>query len=296
MSFFDRDYIDYLVRLSSAGKLTKRARPAFRLATQEGWLPLREQINGFVDSLSLGSRTRLRRRRFDLENIGQTVNEIKVGMHLSSLGWKIEYEKSFDGLSPDWYVEESNGDGPLFVEVFTKRESDTEALAGEYIEDLRQGLRSLAIGAVISLRLYLAYDKIVWSDTLVNRILSEIKTWLSNRPPAKSILKIDRIEIELWDYSDHLKHVEFVATSNAFWVDPYPVRRMVEEKHRKYSDLCVKHKTSLIAACAASFSTAIDRHHFEEMAPTLFSSLPNLHSIWGFLFDEVLKIENPRKS
>lgn len=270
-----------------------RARPALRLATADAFEPLRKQIEGFVDSLPDDSGRRLVRKREDLENIVQTVNEIKVGLHLSSLECKLEYEKQIDGLTPDWFVDDFEDIGTALVEVFTKQQSDEQMLGEEHIEDLRQRLRTIPIGAVLPLHLYLAAPKIHWSNSLVDLLVLEIEKWIGTSPQIGTKICVEGIEIELWRYSDGLKHVEIIAQSDAFWVDSFPAKRMIEEKHNKYANICADRKLPLIVACAPNFSTALDGYHFEEIAPELFSGLQYLQGIWALLHDGMVKLPRP---
>lgn len=89
MSFFDGTYVDWLQEKACRGEVRMLARPAFRLATEAGWQELRDEIDSFFDILSPKSQAKLRRKRKDLENISQTVNEIKVGKYLHSLGTQL---------------------------------------------------------------------------------------------------------------------------------------------------------------------------------------------------------------
>ena len=45
MNFFEEKYIELLREKEKRGKLSKLARPAFRLATHSKWQPLRDSID-----------------------------------------------------------------------------------------------------------------------------------------------------------------------------------------------------------------------------------------------------------
>src|SRR5215204_1112418 len=104
MKFFEEKYIELLKEKERSGKLSKLARPAFRLATYPEWAFLRDTIDELFKNLPPNSQIRLRKKRNDFENISQTINEIKVGFYLINEGYKIEHEKKIDNLTPDWFV------------------------------------------------------------------------------------------------------------------------------------------------------------------------------------------------
>ena len=292
MPFFDQSYIEDLLSRAERGLLPKLARPAFRLCTQPGWKTLRDEIDRFFARLDDSPQTRLRRKRNDLENISQTVNEMKVGMHLLAEGYAIEYEKPIGGLTPDWCVTKPEG-GSFVVEVLSKRDSDEKNLEQEFLSDLRDLCKNMDVGVVLAFRLFMKSTPIEWSDQLVNEIAKELSVWLKTRPLPRALIEIQGVEVELVRYSEKLKHVELLPFTGAFWVNSFPLGQRISEKAVKYEALCLKYSFPFVTACCTSFSTAIEEDEFAEICPGLFSSNHCLTSVWAFIEGKVRVFNNP---
>lgn len=293
MKFFEEKYIDSLLNKEKSGKLSKLARPAFRLATHPKWQFLRNFIDGLFKNLPIDSQSKLRKKRNDFENISQTVNEIRVGFYLISAGYKIEHEKKIDNLTPDWFVTAKDNKN-FIVEVFTKTVSDKNKIEDEYLTDIRTLSKNIPIGVWLCIKPRARNKEIAWSDDLIVKIVSDLEDWLKSTPPLRSKKEIEELEFELWAYSEKINYVCYAITNNAFVVNPIPVKNNIESKVEKYKDICNKNNLPLVVACLPSFSTAIGKEEFEYICDDLFNNYPNLSSIWAFIDNEVEIFNNPK--
>lgn len=291
--FFDEKYVELLREKDKTGKLSKLARPAFRLATYPKWQSLRDSINEIFKDLPADSQSRLRRKRNDFENITQTVNEIRVGFYLINEGYKAEHEKKIDNLTPDWSATTKDKKN-FIVEVFTKTISDKDKIENEYLTDLRTSSKNIPIGACLCIKPRAKNKEIVWSDDLITKVVFELEGWLKSTPSLHSKKEIQGMEFELWAYSENFNYVYYVISNDAFAVNPIPVKDIIEDKVEKYRDICNKNNLPLVVACLPSFSTAIGKEEFEDFCDDLFNNHPNLSSIWAFIDNKVEIFDNPK--
>jgi len=297
MSFFDERYIDSLKEKERLGTLAKRGRAALRLATLPKWQPLRDSIDSLCSNLPLDSQRKLKSKRKDLENIWQTTNEIKVGLHLVGLDYEIEHEKKFGLKTPDWFVESKNGTLSFIVEVFTKTSSDASKLENEYLNDLLELSKNIPIGAALMIKPR-PKNSIEWSDEFVRRVAGGIEDWLKSAPPPNSSVSIHGLEFELIKYSEKFNYVYYAIGYGAFVVNSIPVKESIEEKVERYREVCNQNELPLVVACLPDFSTAIEKEEFEEIClhGDLFQANPELSSVWAFIDGSVEVFDNPTAS
>lgn len=74
---------------------------------------VRDHIEIVVALLPLKQQRVLVQRLRSKDNFQTTYNEVIVGYLLSRMGFQIEYEKEIDGRTPDWYL--NDNDGNVFV-------------------------------------------------------------------------------------------------------------------------------------------------------------------------------------
>lgn len=293
MTFFDEKYIELLREKERTGKLSKLARPAFRLATYPKWEPPRDSINEIFKNLPTDSQSRLRKKRNVFENISQTVNEIKVGFYLVNEEYEIEHEKKIDNLTPDWFVTTKDNKN-FIIEVFTRTISDKNKIESEYLTDLIALSKNIPIGACLCIKPRTKNKEIDWSDDLIIKVVTELEDWLGSKPSLHSKKESHEIEFELWAYSEKFNYVYYAITDGAFIVNSMPVKHNIGSKVEKYRDICNKNNLPLVVACLPSFSTGIGKEEFEEICDYLFNNYPNLSSIWAFIEDNVEIFDNPK--
>jgi hypothetical protein len=291
MKFFEEKYIKSLLEKEKSNTLPKLNRAAFRLATLPDWQELRDSIDNLYSKLPPDSQKKLGKKRNDLQNIWQSVNEIKVGNYLLECGYPIEHEKKFDNLTPDWFV---GGNNSFFVEVFTRTSSDREKLENEYFADLKAlSKQNTTTGACVLVKSKKDDKNFIWSDELVQDLVISLEKWLKPRPVQHDILTAHGVEFELLAYSEKFSYVYYAIGSDAFFVDPTPIKNSLMSKVEKYKGICNKYKCPLVIACLPDFATAIDREDLEGCCRDLFEKYPNLSAVWGFIDKEVVVLENP---
>src|SRR5215204_3711733 len=95
------------------------------LATTEIGRILREQIESWVATLPEETFNKVVPKLRSERGFQHTYHELAVGQFLKEHGFIVEYDKSFHGLTPDWYVHQGPHTTPFLVEVFTDEISKT---------------------------------------------------------------------------------------------------------------------------------------------------------------------------
>lgn len=169
------------------------------------------------------------------EHFTNTYHELVVGHQLNKLGYTIEYNKNFKGLTPDWYIHSKGECQDFIVEVFTTRYGGNERIKEDLqIKNLKGRLREIPVGAILTIRLD---EHIVLDSRDYKQISKEIEQWLLQENP------LTNQEYSGRGFTCHIERKSFyskiypIIIHKNILVDTNPLRKTIEQKVAKYKKI-----------------------------------------------------------
>jgi len=193
-----------------------------------------------------------RLREPDSQNYKSARDELRIGFHLSQLGYPFEYEKDFSGLNPDFYIKQNSYE--FIVEVVTCDISEDKMGEEKLSRDLIKRINKLSFNAGIST---LKRTKLE-NQSQSKRIVFELKRWLKSHPEIKDKIDIEGFTFRLIQYNPKWQNVQLILTHPVEWVELNKVKDKIDEKVSKYSELIENLQIPFIVAPLPDFNTSVD--------------------------------------
>lgn len=262
---FENDWIEQLRDRYEKPGVT--APPVYRVATQEFWQPIRDEIEKTFGSLSKISQQKLLPKLRNPESFLQTYNELAVGGYFLQFGFRIEYERQFDRLTPDWLVSK-DGEPFFLVECFTRTVSQEVESQQKAISELWQRIREIPVGVGIDISYQDQSSPVILNPALTKRIVGRLKNWLIRQEPEDGeSINIEGLDFRIIYHNPKRSSPGLIgpSPSAAFVVNDLPVRTEIENKIRKYEELASALRLPLIIAITPGFETAIEVDDLENI-------------------------------
>ncbi len=184
----------------------------------------------------------------------ETYHELVVGHFLRSRGMWTEYEKDFNGQTPDWFVSRDGYSQGFIVEVFTANISDAENLANNQLDDFTRRIGSIPFDVGLHVAFNDGFDASKLQSSRNKTIIKELKGWLAN-PAAKtgSQLCLDEYTFTVICRDKGFNSVQAGGFAKATCVNTIPLREKIEGKIHKYKHLVESRRLPLIIAVIPDF-------------------------------------------
>jgi hypothetical protein len=217
----------------------------YHVATDPSFDALRTKIESLVALWPEDIRKSLIDKLRNPRHFKNTYNELVVGSHLKALGHEPIYEKSMDGLTPDYYVQEAGG-GEFIVEVFTCNLSDEDVSYVNQVADLGSRIDKIPFGAHVKLVINL--NEIALDQKRNKSISAAVKGWLQTRPAVSSTLELEGVECELLAYSEFPNVGCMIGSFGGdCWGSNAQLAEAIHEKIKKYKKLGLRMYIAIVA-------------------------------------------------
>jgi hypothetical protein len=228
----------------------------YQIATNEAFSVMREQIENWVADLPVTSRRNAVERLRSDEAFFETYHELVVGHFLRSKGMRTEYERDFDGQTPDWFVSRDADPQGFIVEVFTANISDVENQANNQLDEFTRRIQALPYDVGLHLAFNDGFDASKLQPSRNKRIIKQLEGWLAN-PAAKtgSQLCLDAFTFTVAGRDMGFSSVQPGGFAKATFVNTIPLREKIERKIHKYKHLVESRRLPLIIAVIPDFDS-----------------------------------------
>jgi hypothetical protein len=240
----------------------------YPIAVDEKREGLRTEIESWVEPLPVATRRKLIPRLRSSEHIQQTYNELAVGHTLRQLGYELEYERSIDGLTPDWFVHPRDEVPTFVVEAFTSNPPQDRVANSNKLNRLLGRLQQIPVGVVLRIRTNKVSE--IPDQLESKRIKKGVEQWLmAGTPAVGNRMKFGGFTFEVVHKSADYQHVLCIGpvdlrNTNIFWVNANSLKEGIEEKVKKYNALKGV-GTPLVIGVVADFYTGLDRDDLDNV-------------------------------
>lgn len=171
-------------------KRSEYNRPFFYfVATDDDYQSLRTEIEDLTADLPQAAQAKVIHSLQCPKSFMQTYHELVAGNLFKRLGYHIEYEKTINGLSPDWYVHPKEKMLAYIVEVFTDYISDNNRSEQGQVSDLHGRLQQITVGVVLHISYDNEYEKEVVLNPKNNKeIIASVTHWLIKTSCRRTII------------------------------------------------------------------------------------------------------------
>jgi hypothetical protein len=234
MEVFSKEYVQRVKSRYENNREYERPELYF-IAVSELAQGFRDEIEEMFASLSTDEQKCAITRLQSIENFTQTYNELAVGCMLKKLGYKVEYDKTIDGLTPDWYVHSQGNKTAFIIEVFTTKYYGNDKLREDLqVKNLEGRLGKITFDAVLTIRLD---DHTTLNPGRNKRIVKEIEQWLTQEaPPTGAQYSGDGFTCDV-ERTSCYSNVYPVVVRKGTVVDPKRLKNTIEDKTKKYQCL-----------------------------------------------------------
>ena len=155
------------------------------------------------------------------------VSEINFGLLFNELGFSLQYEKVlFDGKTPDWEISVENT--KAICEVYRLGQSEQDQKITNFENKLKRGFEVIKYGYQI--KYSFQKDCINADDFEIEKIISELKNWLSNNREVGDIITIEnKIKFEIRTLNKNNK-VTYISPSKSI---DYKIHRLEQKEYLK---------------------------------------------------------------
>ena len=205
------------------------------IAVSDQYQYLRDEIEAMVAVFSQDEQEKVIPRLQAKDNFRQTYGELVVGILLRKLGYKVEYDKKIEGITPDWYVH-AKGEIPSFiVEVFTTGFLGNYSQKYRAVNNLEERLRQIPIGVTLEIEID---DHENLNQGRNKQITEEIKRWLTQEAPLiGSQYSGNGFDCEISNYNSNSLTVQPYIVPKFDLVDTNRLIKNIKEKNQKYKEL-----------------------------------------------------------
>jgi hypothetical protein len=234
------------------------------IATLDDWRDRREQIETWVEALpQVVQRDLIPRLRNDRSFI-ETYNELLVGYSLKQLGYQVEYNHEFNGLTPDWYTYGKDNVPPFVVEVFSVRLTRESQEVQRRIMWLHYYLEQIPISAALDIKV--EQRQVLPEPQHSKRIAEKIHSWLLNtQPPVDAQFQISNLMFTRLEAGDNLPSVSCGGTGRAFMVDTTRLRTNIDTKLARYKAVVMEKGIPFVVATVADTLTGLSFDNFKDV-------------------------------
>lgn len=209
-----------------------------------------EHIIQLVRDLQLDNEKALLKRLLgtnnnDKLNYKATINEIIIGHKLKQKGFKIAYEKDFNGLKPDWFIEKNNQQ--FIVEVKSLNMTRKDINKHEFQTKLMKSIESIERNIYVKIifeKEYFDFGKID-----IEKIRNDFKDWLDYNCQINQIFKTDNIIFKITKTDTNINHICVFLHGGGIDIDE---RRLFSSstlnKSTKYKDIVRNFQVPFILA------------------------------------------------
>ena len=236
------------------------------VATEDEFQATREQVEEWVAILPEHLQKKAIANLRAEANFQQTYHELVVGSLFRNLGLLTEYEKAFNGQTPDWFVSSSDGSQHFVVEVVTENISQSVASWDARISNLQGRLSELQFDFALGVHVPFDLNVASLDSRHCKSITERVKQWLANDNPSIGNEKeIDGFSFEVAFRDRGYSHVLLIGFARPFSVNPQPLKENIEEKVRKYQALATSNKIPFMVAVVMEFRTGYDAEELENV-------------------------------
>lgn len=225
---------------------------------------VRNEIEEWVNWLPQSDQSKVI-KNLQSKNFIQTYHELAVGSILKRLGYQVEYEKKIDNnLTPDWYAHPNKGRHAFIVEIFTDNRSETTEKHDKQENDLLGRLQQISIDVALNINFDLAK---VALDQQKNKIISKkVQQWLTNNdPPIGAQLDSSGIVFEIFDRDRNYPNLQYVSSTDAFWIDTESLRKNIETKINKYKVLAKEKGIPIVVGIVVDPKTGLSLKSLQDV-------------------------------
>lgn len=246
MKVFEPKYVQRIE--NKYGQLPDYEKPEiYFIVASDQYQDLRDEIETMVAILSQDKQKKVIPRLQSKENFIPTYNELIVGSLLRKLGYRVEYDKKIQELTPDlydekiqeltpdWYVYPKEKTPAFLFEVFTTDSGGEKRSKEDWqVQDLEGRFGKIAIDATLRIRLDEPKADSRWNK----RITQEIKQWLTQQaPPVGTHHSGEGFTCKIVKRNTGLPKVKLIVARHFFLVDTEPLLNTIKEKIKKYETL-----------------------------------------------------------
>jgi hypothetical protein len=264
-TIFTNEWVEELVaRYGKPGTVT----PAlFNFVTGERWQRLRDVVDARLNGLADECREKFLLNFTNPDTFRTAYNELAVAGPFIDRNFRIEYERTTDGLTPDWFVEATDGT-TFLLEVFSRATSKELESWEIQTMDLWNRLGQIPVPVGLFIRCSDPLQRPRLDSGVNKQIAAEVADWLTSadRPRASDRFEALGLSFEITYYNSKRSHVAVAGpSSGAYMVGNEPVRRAIETKVKKYEKLCRENDLPLVVGIAPSFGSAIGEEDLEHV-------------------------------
>jgi len=205
------------------------------MAVSDKYQYLRDEIEAMVAVLSQDKQEKVIPRLQATENFIQTYDELVVGSLLRKLGYKVEYDKKIEALTPDWYVYGKREIPSFIVEVFTTGFLGNFSQEYRAVNNLEERLRQIPIGVTLEIEID---DHGNLSQGRNKQITEDIKRWLTQEAPLiGNLYSGDGFDCEISNSNSNSLTLQPYIVPKFDFVDTKRLIKNIKEKNQKYKNL-----------------------------------------------------------
>ena len=237
------------------------------VATENEFQSIREQLEEWVSALpeDLRKERAIKNLRSE-ESFRQTYHELAVGALLKNSGLKTEYDKEFNGKTPDWFISSNDGSQDFIVEVFTENISQSAASWDTRLSDLQGRLSDLPFDFALCVDVPFDWNPVILDSRRSKTIAEGVRAWLANNNPSVGEeLHLDEFSFEVILRDRGCSKVKLMGFARPFWVNPRPLKENIAEKVHKYKVLVTANRIPFVVAVVMEFRTGYGADDLENI-------------------------------
>jgi hypothetical protein len=241
----------------------------YNLWTSDDCKDSRDEIEIWVDRLTLEAREKIIPRLRAPENLEQTYNELLVADSLQRLGHAVEYEVELRGLTPDWSVLPVVGGSKFILEVVSSKPPQDRNNRDAAWKRFRQRLAAIPESAILSVQPPFDTDMEQTisppSETRQKQIVQNVHRWLQESARSEGDrCVVDGIQIEFAGRFPNLDHVCCGISCTPFCIDSAPLRKSLKDKAGKYREVIQRAHFPFVVCVVPDFGSGYGLDDMEE--------------------------------
>jgi hypothetical protein len=245
----------------------------YDIAVDDEYALWRQWLDDQLDRLSARDADAMARRIWLDEHFWTVIFELAVGAGLRAAGLDVVYERTWDGVSPDWTVLSEAGEPVAFVEVHTDDPPQRTFAQMRAWHGLVERIKKIPVPVV--LQLAPTGGPISPPDAgTAKKIAQDLHTQIVRNPTASVFRSSGYTLLVAGDprrggqpmVSPLGMHAAFdPPSSRAGAVSAEQLMERIEDKARKYRELAVAYGVPLIVAVGAHRFTGVTLEHLDDV-------------------------------
>lgn len=235
-----------------------------RIINEDNLERVRNEIETWVSELDVYENAQvISRLTKNDDHFIQTYHELAVGAFLNARDFEVKYESiSIEDNRPDWFVTSLKTGQEFALEVVSINRSAEDVRSDIAQNDLLRRIEKISGEFCVGID----FD----ADTEISQRRNKettytIKGWLRSKPVAGEFIKIDNHRFDVALEQTGLKNVTYIASSDAFWVNPMRLAKKIKKKIGKYNEAVIRNRIPFVIAVISHPGNGYDLEMFEEV-------------------------------